>query len=63
MQKKNTVKFYSKIITTSKNLGSVLGTSLEWKAEFWSVIDVLTTFKLLLQYFKWCPLTVLSHLL
>lgn len=34
MQKKNTVKFYNKIITTLKSLGSVLGTSLEWKADF-----------------------------
>lgn len=63
MHKKSTVKFYNEIITTLKSLGSVLGTSLERKVEFWNVIDVLTTFELLVQYFKWCPLTVLSHLL
>lgn len=33
------------------------------KSRFWNVIDVLTTFELVVQYFKWCPLTVLSHLL
>lgn len=55
---KKTVKFY-----TLKSLGSVLGTSLEQKVEFQNVIDVLTTFELLAQYFKWCPLAVLSHLL